>query len=100
MESRLRMVIVSRGLPRPLVQVDLYDDSGEFLGRPDLYYPDQKLGIEYDGGVHRTSLVEDNRRQNKLLAAGIRLLRFTASDVYSQPDRIVHEVRLLLKRPA
>jgi len=100
MESRLRMVLVSRGLPRPLAQVDLYDDDGEFLGRPDLYYPEQKLGIEYDGAVHRTSLVEDNRRQNKLLAAGIRLLRFTAADVFTNPDRIVDQVRVLLIRSA
>lgn len=93
MESRLRMVIVLAGLPRPLAQFEVYDRFGELLGRPDLYYPDKKLGIEYDGAVHRLSLAEDDRRQNRFLAEGITLLRFTANDVFQQPDRIVAQVR-------
>jgi very-short-patch-repair endonuclease len=96
MESRLRMLLVLRGLPRPVVQQRLYDREGRFLGRLDLYYPEQKLGLEYDGGVHRTSLVEDNRRQNRLLAEGIRLLRFTAGDIYNHPDSVVEQVRHML----
>ena len=93
MESRLRMVLVLAGLPRPIAQKSLHDASGRFLGRPDLYYPDAKLGIEYDGGTHRTTLVADNRRQNRLLEAGIRLLRFTAADIYNRPHAVVAEVR-------
>ena len=54
--------------------------QGRFLARTDLYYPDHRLTLEYDGGTHRESLVEDNRRQNRLLRAGFRLLRFTASE--------------------
>ena len=96
MESRLRMLMVQRGLPRPHVQVPLHGSNTEFLGRPDIYYPDQKLAIEYDGGTHKTSLVEDNRRQNAMLAEGIHLLRFTASDVYQHPDRVVEQVRRML----
>jgi hypothetical protein len=40
METRLRMVLVLGGLPRPQAQVSLHDSRGRFLGRPDLYYPD------------------------------------------------------------
>ena len=87
------MVLVLAGLPRPIAQKSLHDASGRFLGRPDLYYPDAKLGIEYDGGTHRTTLVADNRRQNRLLEAGIRLLRFTAADIYNRPHAVVAEVR-------
>jgi very-short-patch-repair endonuclease len=93
MESRLRMVLVLGGLPRPQAQAPLHDSKGRFLGRPDLYYPSHRLGLEYDGGTHRTSLVEDNRRQNRLLAAGIRLLRFTAGDVLHNPDSVATQVR-------
>ena len=92
METRLRMVLVLRGLPRPQTQISLHDSRGRFLGRPDLYYPDHRLGLEYDGGVHRASLVEDNRRQNRLLSAGIRLPRFTASDVLHNPESITTQV--------
>ncbi len=66
-------------------------------GRPDLYYPSHRLGIEYDGGTHRTSLVEDNRRQNRLGNAGIRLLRFTSADYYNAPEAIVSQVRTALR---
>jgi Protein of unknown function (DUF559) len=93
MESRLRMLLVLAGLPRPEVQVSIYDDRDHFLGRPDLLYPVQRLAIEYDGGNHRDRLVDDDRRQNGLVGAGFRLLRFTAADVYGAPDTVVMQVR-------
>src|SRR5262252_5190325 len=98
METRLRMLLVLAGLPSPQVQVPLYDDRGNFVGRPDMYYPLQRVGLEYDGGTHRDNLVDDNRRQNRLLNAGFRLLRFTAADVYNPPDAVVAQVRAVLKR--
>jgi hypothetical protein len=96
MESRLRMILVLGGLPRPKVGVELRDAEGAFLGRPDLLYPDARLGIEYDGSTHRDSLVSDNRRQNRLLRAGYLLLRYTGPDVYHRPQQIVEEVRTQL----
>ncbi len=93
METRLRMLLVLAGLPPPEVQVSIHDDQGRFLGRPDLLYRLQGLAIEYDGGNHRDRLVEDNRRQNGLIGAGFRLLRFTAADVYGNPHLVVMQVR-------
>jgi hypothetical protein len=93
MESRLRMVLVLGGLPRPRAQVEIFDAQGEFAGRTDLYYEDCHLGIEYDGALHRENLVEDNRRQNRLLNAGVTLLRFTASDVRDREPAMVAQVR-------
>jgi very-short-patch-repair endonuclease len=83
METRLRWTLLQAGLPRPQVQTELRDSEGRFLGRADLYYPQSRLVIEYDGANHRDRLVEDDRRQNTLLTAGFRLLRFTAAD---QPE--------------
>lgn len=97
METRLRLLLVLAGLPRPKVQVPLEDSRGRFLGRPDLYYPAQRLGLEYDGGTHRASMADDNRRQNRLLSAGFRLLRFTAGDVLRSPDLVVAQVRTALR---
>ena len=93
METRLRMLLVLAGLPRPQAQVPIYGGTGEFLGRPDLYYSSKRLAVEYDGAIHRDKLVEDNRRQNRLVDAGVRLLRFTASDIYNSPDSVVGLVR-------
>src|SRR5215472_18073560 len=89
METRLRMLLVLAGLPRPEAQVPLHDERGRFVGRPDLYYPEHRLGLEYDGATHRTSLAQDNRRQNRLQDAGYRLLRFTAADINRTPDGVV-----------
>ena len=96
METRLRLLLVLAGLPHPRGQVSLRDDCGLFLARPDLYYPDARLAIEYDGATHRESLAADNRRQNRLLDAGYRLLRFTAGDVLDAPASVVSMVRRAL----
>lgn len=98
METRVRLLLVQSGLPRPEVQATLKDERGLFLGRTDLYYPVHRLCLEYDGGTHRESLAEDNRRQNRLLNAGFRLLRFTAADVLRAPDSVVSQVRQALGR--
>ena len=93
METRLRWLLHSAGLPKPEVQYDLYDDSGNFLGRADLYYPSAQLVIEFDGGNHRDRLISDNRRHNSLINAGYRILRFTGPDVYGRADSVVAQVR-------
>jgi hypothetical protein len=99
MESRLRVLLVLAGLPRPQAQAELLDEQGRFVGRVDLYFPAQRLALEYDGGTHRNNLVADNRRQNRLLAAGFRLLRFTGADLYNRPDEVVAQVRDALCPP-
>jgi very-short-patch-repair endonuclease len=93
METRLRMLLLLAGLPRPEVQGSIRDEEGCYLGRPDLLYRTQHLAIEYDGGSHRDRMVDDNRRQNGLVGASFRLLRFTAPDVYGTPERVVMDVR-------
>ena len=99
METRLRMLLVLAGLPRPLAQVRL-GDANTFIGRADLYYPDARLIIEYDGGTHKTSFAADNRRQNRLLEAGYRILRFSAPDVIGSPDDVIALVRSALSEAA
>lgn len=96
METRLRWLLIQAGLPHPEVQTDLCDSSQQFVARADLYYPSARLVLEYDGGNHRDRLIEDDRRQNLLINAGFRLLRFTAADVHRQPEVIVAQVRAAL----
>jgi very-short-patch-repair endonuclease len=96
METRLRLLLVLAGLPRPLAQIPLGDEDGHFVGRPDFYYPRHRVALEYDGSTHRDNLIGDNRRQNRLVDAGYRVLRFTAADVLSTPDSVVALVRRAL----
>ena len=86
------MELVRARLPRPLVQAELSSARGEFLGRVDLYYPDRRLAIEYDGINHRDRLEADMRRQNAILNAGFHLLRFTAPDL-RQRGSVAAQVR-------
>lgn len=64
METQLRWLFITSGLPNPQVQVDLHDTKGNFLGRVDMFYPEANLIVEFDGSNHRDRLVSDNRRQN------------------------------------
>jgi very-short-patch-repair endonuclease len=97
METRLRWLLIQRGLPRPEVQVNLGDDKNRY-GRADLYYPAARLIVEYDGRNHRDRLIEDNRRQNLLVGAGFQLLRYTAGDIHNLPEVVETQVRDALAR--
>jgi very-short-patch-repair endonuclease len=96
METRLRWLLLQADLPRPQVQADLRDDAGRFLGRADLLYPAARLVIEFDGGNHRERLVSDDRRQNLLMNAGYRVLRFTTVHVKGRPDVVATQVHAAL----
>jgi very-short-patch-repair endonuclease len=98
METRLRMLPVLAGLLRPQAQVEIRNRFYRVIARLDLYYPEHRLALEYDGATHKDSVAEDNRRQNLLTGAGIRLLRFTAGDIYDTPERTVRQIRAELAR--
>jgi len=93
METLLRWTFIEAGLAPPQVQVDLHDANGELIGRADMYYPEARLVIEFDGRNHQDRLVADMRRQNLILNAGFRLLRFTSADVLGRPRVVVDQVR-------
>ena len=99
METRLRWLLHCARLPVPEVQVKLYDTQSRFVGRADLLYRDARLVIEYDGGNHRDRLVPDDQRQNLIMNAGYRVLRFTATDIYNRPEVVVAQVRGSLVSP-
>lgn len=97
METRLRWLLIHAGLPEPQVQANLCDSTGRPFARADLYYPETRLVIEFDGGNHRDRMVDDNRRQNLLVNAGYRVLRFTSADMHNRPDVLVAQVQSALK---
>jgi very-short-patch-repair endonuclease len=99
MESVLRWLVHEAGLPAPVLQLRVRDDAGLFLGRADLAWPEQKVLVEFDGDVHRERdvFVNDVRRQNRLIAAGWTVLRFTSADVLGRPDEVIAEVRRALR---
>lgn len=102
MESRLRMVVVLAGLPEPpLLNQPVFDADGNLLGIVDMRYVVPWFGMEYDGAQHaepehhRSDLV----RENGLLTLGnLPLLRYSARDVFTTPEKIVREVGTMLGR--
>jgi len=67
------------------------DRQGHFLARADLAWPDRKVIVEFDGDLHRQRdvFVKDTRRQNRLVAAGWTVLRFTSADVLGRPAAVI-----------
>lgn len=84
METRLRLELIDSGLPAPILQEELFDSSGTFLARVDLFYREARVVIEFDGQNHKDRLVADLRRQNAIVSAGYQVLRFTAGDLASK----------------
>lgn len=108
MESRLRLVIVRGGLPRPVAQLEVRNVGGAFVARVDLAYPALKIAIEYDGAWHWDRRRDDDRRRDALRALGWDVLVYSADDVFAHPERVVAEVascrrsreRTITARPA
>jgi hypothetical protein len=74
METRSRLVLVLRGLPRPELQYQVYDEFGEFVARLDMAYPGLKLAMEYDGRGHLTALAAGGGRPAAQQARRVRLV--------------------------
>lgn len=98
MESVLRWLLHVAGIPAPELQFRISTASGDFIGITDMAWPGRKVLVEFDGNVHRDRqvFVNDLRRQNRLIAEGWTVLRFTSADVYGRPDEVVAAIRRAL----
>ncbi|MDX6273861.1 MAG: hypothetical protein QOJ92_1071 [Frankiales bacterium] len=100
MESRLRLIIVQAGFPRPEANAAVYDEHGGFLARPDLRLLRYKIAIEYDGAEHagpRRRSADESRRY-LLRQHGWVVLAFTSEEVLHQPWLVACRVREELLR--
>ena len=99
METRLRLVLVLAGLPRPRSQWVVQDGRARRAVWLDLAYPSHRIGIEYDGEEHTTParVRRDIARTTDLVDRGWRIYRYTADDVLGTPARIVAQIRRALE---
>jgi hypothetical protein len=51
-ETRLRLLFISAGLPRPVAQIPVRNDRGKVVRRIDMGWPQWMVGAEYDGEQH------------------------------------------------
>jgi hypothetical protein len=100
MESRLRVLLITSGLPRPEPQWEVRDSAGGFVARLDLAYPDRRLAVEYDGALHWAQRRADDRRRDALRALGWEVIVVSSEDYYREPLALVAKVRAALVRRA
>lgn len=102
METRCRVSLVLRGLPRPELQYQVRDEGGHHVARLDMAYPAAKAGMEFDGEYHQETsrFRADLARHNHLAALGWTVLRASAPDVLRNPDAFAAQVRAILHRRA
>ena len=94
METRLRLLIMAAGLPRPRVQWAVQDVAARTAVWIDLAWPEILVGVEYEGEVHARaeSVRRDTRRYTALVDKGWRIYRYTKDDILGAPERIVAEL--------
>ena len=82
-ETRLRLIIMRAGYPRPETQIRVKNEYGVLIGEVDMGWADLKIAIEYEGDHHRTNRSQFNkdiRRFDALIALGWIVIRVTALD--------------------
>ena len=97
LETLARLLFHRHGL-RPTLQAVIRDRHG-FIARVDFLFEDARIIVETDGYDHhsdRAAFRADRRRQNALVQAGYRVVRFSWDDVVHRPDYVIGSVRSLL----
>jgi hypothetical protein len=97
-ESWVRVACVLGGLPSPVPQYEVIE-SGTWLGRVDLAWPEARLIVEYEGEYHFEGLqiARDDDRYRRLEAAGWRVIRLSAADLRDL-EAVVRRIQKELSR--
>jgi hypothetical protein len=98
-EGDFRKLIISSGLPRPLFNPGLYH-GGEFLARPDAWWPDAAVAAEVDSRrwhLGPAEFEQTMRRHARMGAAGIVVLHFAPHQIRTEPDRVVRDIASALR---
>ena len=108
LETRGRLAMLASGLPRPELQVEIHDAAG-LIGRVDAWYEDAAVAIEFDGKVKYTDprdaaspgkvLWEEKRREDRMRAVGIRVVRVVNEDLGPPWSGMAARIGSLLAAP-
>lgn len=98
-ETRLRLLLVKSGLPRPETQIPVVDQWGRVRRRIDMGYPQWMVGIEYDGEQHWTDArqyEQDIERLEFLAAQGWTVVRVSRNQLRYRQSEVLQRVRSAL----
>ncbi|MCV7106779.1 hypothetical protein [Mycolicibacterium chitae] len=98
-ETRVRLVLIRGGLPRPETQIPIRNAAGRIVRRIDMGWENWKVGVEYEGEQHWTNAghyADDIDRLEYLASLGWTIVRVSAVHLaYDQPG-IVNRARAAL----
>jgi hypothetical protein len=89
-ETRLRLLYIRAGFPRPETQIRVYDEFGRIAAVVDMGWPDIMVAADYEGDHHRVNrkrFNNDIRRHATVTELGWDDMRITVED----PDAVVVE---------
>jgi hypothetical protein len=98
-ETRLRLLLVRNGLPRPVTQIPVRNDLGRVVRRIDMGWPDAMVDVEYDGEQHFTDAdhyAEDIIRLEFLASRGWTIVRVSSRQLRYERREILARVRRAL----
>jgi len=108
LETRGRLALVTSGLPRPQLQVEIHDAAG-LIGRVDGWYEEAAVALEFDGLVKYTdplyastpgeALWKEKRREDRIRAVGIRVVRVANEDLGKPWPAMAARIGALLSAP-
>ena len=105
-ESRSRVMMVTAGIPRPVLQFKVHDAEGNLLGRSDYSWRKGRVLGEFDGLVKYGRLlrrgesagdvvVREKIREDALRDNGARVVRWVWADL-GEPKRVIERIRRAL----
>jgi hypothetical protein len=97
-ESQVRIRIEDEGMPRPLSNVDVFDESVGFIGCPDLLFKEAKIAIQYESVRHHEEkqFEKDAVRDQLMIRMGYVVLRATKRDLKPWANSFYDALRQLL----
>lgn len=109
-EVRAEYLFWRQGLPRPVPQLEVYDERGRLLGRCDFAWPQFRLIVEFDGAVKYQRharpgetpgdvVFREKQREDALRAAGWTVVRITWADL-GRPRETAERIRAAMRLAA
>lgn len=98
-ETRVRLLLIDAGFPRPQTQILVVEGRGRLVAVPDMGWREFGVVVNYDGDHHRTNrgvYVKDQHQKRKLESMGYIVIRVIAED--SDADIIARVERALRSR--
>jgi hypothetical protein len=93
----VQLIRLDPSIPTPTRQFEIYDEHGNFVGRPDLSWPELGVFLELDGQDHKDQPVYDAVRQTRITSK-MRWLcgRLTWTQVHDYPEATLRDIAALV----